>query len=386
MAWKEVCLVDERVRFISEVNESEESFAALCRSFGISRKTGYKWCDRYEKYGPAGLEERPPIALTCPHRTAEELVAALVELRKEHPTWGPKKLKARLESQGLGEVPAASTIGDLLKRHGLVRPRRRRVYPPSMVPQPLAEAMAPNDTWCVDFKGHFGLGDKMRCYPLTVTDQVSRYLLKCESVDKPDEAHVRPHFERAFREYGLPLRMRSDNGPPFASTGIGGLTGLSVWWIKLGIVPERIEPGKPQQNGRHERMHRTLKDEVASRPAADRQAQQLAFDRFRHEYNDVRPHEALLQQTPSSRYSVSRRVMPAVLSSPEYPATMEVRRVQDKGEISWQGHDVRLTRLLVGEPVGIEQLEEQRWRLHYGPVVLAELAVRGKELRLEPQR
>jgi transposase InsO family protein len=386
LAWKEVRLVDERVRFITEVNESQESFAAVCRAFGISRKTGYKWLDRYEKDGPAGLEERRPVALTCPHRTPDALVAVLVELRKEHPSWGPKKLKARLEAQGVGEVPAASTIGDLLKRHGLVRPRRRRVYAPSMVPQPLAEATAPNDTWCVDFKGHFALGDKTRCYPLTLTDQVSRYLLKCESVDKPDEAHVRPHFDRAFREYGLPLRMRSDNGPPFASTGIGGLTKLSVWWIKLGIVPERIEPGKPQQNGRHERMHRTLKDEVASRPAADRQAQQLAFDRFRHEYNDVRPHEALSQQTPSSRYSVSRRVMPAVLSSPEYPATMAVRPVHDHGEILWQGHKVLLTRLLVGERVGIEQLDEQRWRLHYGPVVLAELALRGKELRLEPQR
>jgi transposase InsO family protein len=378
--------VDEVVQFITEVNNSQESFAALCRRFGISRKTGYKWCDRYEEFGPAGLEERAPIALTCPHKTADALVTALVELRKEHPSWGPKKLKARLQALGTSDVPAASTIGDLLKRHGLVRPRRRRVYPPTMTPQALAEATAPNDTWCVDFKGHFALRDKTRCYPLTLTDQVVRYLLKCEAVDKPDVAHVRPHFERAFHEFGLPLRMRSDNGPPFATTGIGGLSELSVWWIKLGIVPERIEPGKPQQNGRHERMHRTLKDEVASKPEADRRAQQLAFDRFRHEFNDVRPHEALSQQTPSSRYTRSRRVKPASLSSPEYPETMVVRRVAPNGHVSWKGQAVRISDLLCGEPVGLEAIGEDRWRMHYGPVVLAELMMRGKELHLERQR
>ncbi len=386
MPWKEVSFVNELVRFITEVNESPESFAAVCRSFGISRKTGYKWCDRYEREGPAGLQVRRPVAQTCPHRTAEKLVAALVELRKEHPSWGPKKLKARLEAQGVSNVPAASTIGELLKGHGLVRPRRRRVYPPAMTPQPLGEATHPNDTWCVDFKGHFALGDKTRCHPLTLSDQVSRYLLKCESVDKPDDAHVRPHFERAFLEFGLPLRMRSDNGPPFATTGIGGLSALSVWWIKLGIVPERIEPGKPQQNGRHERMHKTLKGEVASKPEASRQAQQLAFDRWRHEYNDVRPHEALEMATPSSRYTPSRRVMPAVLSSPEYPSSMVVRRVTEKGRLNWQGQDVFLTHLLRGEPVGVESLDEQRWRLHYGSVVLAELTLHGKELRLDKQR
>lgn len=378
--------MDERVRFITEVNKAQVSFAALCRSFGISRKTGYKWCDRYEEFGPAGLEERPPIARHCPHKTADELVAALIELRKDHPTWGPKKLKARLEALGTKDVPAASTIGDMLKRHGLVRPRRRRVYPPSMTPQPLAEATVPNDTWCVDFKGHFALGDRKRCYPLTITDQVSRYLLKCESVETPDAKHVRPHFERAFREFGLPLRMRSDNGPPFATVGIGGLSELSVWWIKLGIVPERIEPGKPEQNGRHERMHRTLAEDVASKPEANRQAQQLAFDRFRREYNDVRPHEALSMATPASQYTTSRRVMPAVLSSPEYPATMAVRRVAPNGRLTWQGQDVFLSKLLRGEPVGVEPIDEQRWRLHYGPVVLAELTMRGKELHLDKQR
>jgi transposase InsO family protein len=378
--------VDECVRFITEVNDSQESFAALCRRFGISRKTGYKWCDRYERLGPSGLEHRRPIAEHCPHKTADELVALIVDLRKDHPSWGPKKLKALLEARGTTGVPAASTIGDILKRHGLVRPRRRRVYPPRMQPQPLAAAVLPNDTWCTDFKGHFALGDKTRCHPLTLTDQVSRYLLKCEAVPRPDDENVRPHFERAFREFGLPLRMRSDNGPPFATTGIGGLSALSVWWIKLGIVPERIEPGQPQQNGRHERMHKTLKEQVAKPPSAEARAQQLALDRFRAEYNDVRPHEALGQQTPASQYTPSRRVMPAVPSSPEYPETMTVRRVAPNGTLSWKGQDVRISDLLRGEPVGLEPLDEDRWRLYYGPVVLAELTARGKELRLDKQR
>lgn len=392
MAWKEVRIVDARVHFITEVNKNEEPFATVCRRFGISRKTGYKWCERYEEFGPAGLEDRAPIAQTCPHKTSEEMIAEVVELRKVHPSWGPKKLKARLEAQSESErgdtreVPAASTIGELLKQHGLVRPRRRRVYVPRMPVGALAEATLPNDTWCTDFKGHFGLGDKSRCHPLTLTDQVSRYVLKCESVDKPDTECVRPHFELAFREYGLPLRMRSDNGSPFATTGIGGLSELSVWWIKLGIVPERIEPGKPQQNGRHERMHRTLKAEVARKPEVDRRTQQLSLDRWRHEFNDERPHEALGMRTPSSAYIPSRRVMPASLSSPDYPSTMEVRRVGVKGMMSWQNKDVYLTELLGGEPVGVEQLEEQRWRLHYGPVVLAELTMCGKELRLDKQR
>src|SRR5262245_42662527 len=255
--------MDERLLFINMVNESDETFAALCERFGISRKTGYKWVARYEALGPAGLAERRPIAHTFPHRMPDDVLDKVIELRKEHPKWGPKKLRARLGALGVPMVPAASTIGDALKKHGLIRPRRRRVHPP-MYPLPLVPTAHPNDTWCTDFKGHFALGDKTRCHPLTISDQVTRYLLKCEGVTNPDTRTVRPHFERAFREFGLPTRIRSDNGAPFASLGAGGLSELSVWWIQLGIVPERIEPGHPEQNGRHERMHRTLKDEVTT--------------------------------------------------------------------------------------------------------------------------
>ena len=260
--------MDERIRLIALWNEGKMSVSELGRAFGISRKTVYKWVARYAEHGAAGLEDRTTVAHHHPHATAEALVSALVELRKERPTWGPKKLRARLAELGTSP-PAASTIGELLKKHGLIRPRRRRVYPPRM-PSQLAQTTQPNDTWCVDFKGHFALGDKSRCHPLTITDQVSRYLLKCESVERPDTAHAKVHFERAFREYGLPLRIRSDNGPPFATAGIGGLSELSVWWIKLGIQPERIEPGHPEQNGRHERMHRTLGEETARSDSSPR--------------------------------------------------------------------------------------------------------------------
>jgi putative transposase len=290
--WKVICPMDERMRFITMVKDSEETFVEICKRFGISRKTGYKWVERYEERGVVGLAESKPIARSCPHRTPSDVLDQLLELRKEQPTWGPKKLRARLLALGVQPVPASSTIGDALKKYGLVRPRRRRVCTP-MTAMPMAVTTYPNDTWCVDFKGHFTLGDKTRCYPLTVTDHVSRYLLKCEALTKTGFTDVQPHFERAFREFGLPWRIRSDNGPPFATTGIGGLSELSVWWIRLGIAPERIEPGEPQQNGRHERMHRTLQEDTVSPPSMTRVGQQRAFDCFRRTYNHERPHEAL---------------------------------------------------------------------------------------------
>ena len=387
MPWKAICPMDERVHFISLVNESDETFTALCERFGISRKTGYKWVARYEAQGAAGLSEQRPVARTCPHRTSAEVLDKVIELRKEHPTWGPKKLRARLDALGVEALPAASTIGDALHKHGLIRPRRRRVHPP-MHPQPIEPTVAPNDTWCVDFKGHFAVGDKTRCYPLTITDHTTRFLLKCEGLAEADEAAVRPHFERAFREFGLPTRIRSDNGPPFATAGIGGLSALAVWWIRLGITPERIEPGHPEQNGRHERMHRTLKAEVASPPAASMLAQQRAFDQFRRVYNTERPHEALEMKTPSSRYTLSRRVLPERLSSPAYADTMKVRKLDSKGRLSFAGQTTKTTvsALLAHEPVGLEPVDEDRWKLYYGPVLLAEVTLRNKQLRFEKQR
>lgn len=384
MPWKETCQMDQRLSFIVAVNESEESIAALCRRFGISRKTGYKWMDRYELEGPSGLEERAPVARTSPHRLVETVEDLIVALRKEQPTWGPKKLRAALLERGMATMPAVSTVGEVLKRNGLIRPRRRRVRTPPSVTS-LTVGQQANDVWCVDFKGDFALGDKTRCYPLTITDHATRYLLKCEALTGTKHEPVRVHFERVFREFGMPSHIRSDNGVPFASTAIGGLSPLSVWWMKLGITPERIEPGKPQQNGRHERMHRTLKQETATPPQADMASQQRAFDRFRHHYNDERPHEALDQKTPSSRYFASRNAFPAQLSSPVYPDTMKTRRLDLNGKLSMPRSDncVSLGRLLAHEPVGLEQIDDDRWEIFYGTVLLGEIRIRNREARLQ---
>jgi transposase InsO family protein len=277
-------------------------------------------------------------------------------------------------------IPAASTIGDLLKRSGLIRPRRRRLRVP-LHSSPLQPSDRPNGLWAVDFKGHFALGDRSRCHPLTMSDDYSRYLLKCEGLSEPKTKPVRVEFERAFLEFGMPDRIRTDNGAPFASTSLGGLTELSVWWIKLGIVPERIEPGKPEQNGRHERMHRTLKDETTRPPCATLVEQQRTFDRFRHEYNDVRPHEALKQKPPAKVYVTSARAYSDRLREPEYGDDVLVRRTDEQGRLYRKGKRLLLTPCLSSEPVGLRAIDDGRWELLYGPVVLGVL----NETRDEPR-
>jgi transposase InsO family protein len=295
---------------------------------------------------------------------------ALVQARKQHTSWGPKKLRAFVAEREPDLVmPAASTIGELLKKRGLIHPRRRRLRVP-LHSNPLAGCSRPNELWCVDFKGHFGLGDRSRCHPLTITDQYSRYLLKCEGMLKPKGPDVQEQFERTFREFGLPERIRSDNGPPFASVGLGGLTELSVWWLKLGIIPERIEPGRPEQNGQHERMHRTLKHEATSPACATLGEQQRVFDHFRHEFNDERPHEALGQKQPAKVYVTSARSYPACLREPSYGDDVLVRRVDKAGGITRRGKWLRLASCLHHEPIGLRPVEEDRWELFYGPVLL----------------
>jgi len=280
-------------------------------------------------------------------------------------------------------VPAASTIGDILDRNGLIRPRRKRLRVPRSA-SPLSHAVAANDLWCVDYKGDFPLDDGSRCYPLTITDAVSRYLIKCEGLPSTRDVLARPHFERAFREFGLPWRMRSDNGVPFATKTIGGLSSLSIWWIQLGITPERIEPGQPQQNGRHERMHLTLKQQTACPPKPTLIEQQREFDRFRHDYNDVRPHEALDQTPPARHYEPSSRSMPDVLRCPEYETGIEIRRVAPNGYLSWKGELMRVTRLLASQPVGLKLVDDDEWELLYGPVLLGYILVRDGKPRIEP--
>jgi transposase InsO family protein len=368
--------------FVVRWSKEEGNFAALCREFGISRKTGYKWLSRFESERAKGLEDREPIAGSCPHRTPDEVADKIVLARKAHPTWGPRKLRAWIADREPGvELPATSTIGDLLRSRGLVRPRRRRLRVP-IERLPLAPCGGPNEVWSADFKGHFALGDRKRCYPLTILDTYSRYFLKCEALLEPKEGPVREQFELAFREFGLPLRIRTDNGAPFASTAIGGLTGLAVWWIKLGIVPERIEPGHPEQNGCLERLHRTLKAEATKPAGADATVQQRTFDRFRHEYNDERPHESIGDRPPARVYALSLRPYPATPSSPEYEPEWTVRSVDDHGRVSFAGKCVKLVRCLAGEPVGLREVNDGCFQLRYGPLTLGVLDVRGKEPKI----
>jgi transposase InsO family protein len=378
--------MDQRVRFIAAVQEDPRgNFSRLCQRFGIARSVGYKWVERYRELGSAGLTNRDPVARECPHRTPDAVVDRLVVMRKHYPFDGPKKLRQRMLDVGESQivVPAASTIGEILDRYGLIRPRRVRLrVPPSTAP--LAHAHEPNDVWSTDFKGHFATGDGERCYPLTISDNASRFLIKCEALREPKEAPVRQQFELAFREFGLPVRMRSDNGPPFASKAIGGLSRLSIWWIQLGIVPERIEPGHPEQNGRHERMHKTLKEQTASPSQPTMPDQQRAFDRFRADYNDHRPHEALGQTPPRAHYEPSSRLMPDSPRPPQYRNDLVVRTVSTSGRFGWRGAHLLVTQLLAGQPVGLKQIDEDEWELFYGPVLLGYVLIRDGKPRLTP--
>jgi len=383
MPWEETTRMKQRVRFISDLESCLYTMTELCERYGISRKTGYKWAERYVAESVDGLKDRSRAPKSCPHATPEALVKSLVELRQMHPTWGPRKLLAVLgKREPELPWPAASTVGGILKRHGLVEGGRRRARRPSSHPgRPLVQASAPNQVWTGDFKGQFRTQDGEWCYPLTVADAYSRFLLGVAGLDSVSESQAWPVFERLFREYGLPDALRTDNGSPFASAGaVGGLSRLSVRWIKLGIRLERIEPGHPEQNGRHERMHRTLKQETARPPAANRVAQQGRFDQFRREYNEQRPHEALAQQTPGELYQSSPRPYPPQLPEPEYPGHFEVRSVRRGGEIKWQGEFLFLSEALAGERVGLEEYEDGLWAVYFGSLLLAKFDERERKL------
>src|SRR5216683_2320287 len=371
MPWKTSSVMEEKLRFVFEHQMGERSMRELCERYEISRETGYVWLRRYQQQGVEGLKEKSRAAQRYPNQTAEEIEGMVLDLREAHMSWGPRKLKRVLERDEPGRKwPVKSTIGAMLKRSGLVvaRKKRRKTAPYS---EPLAHADGPNRVWCADFKGWFRTGDGERIDPLTITDAHSRFLLKCQAVEKTDTTRVQAICEAAFREYGLPAAIRTDNGAPFASTAVGGLSRLSVWWMKLGIVPERIQAGHPEQNGRHERMHRTLKQETAQPAAANRRAQQRAFDRFREEYNEQRPHEALGMQTPALLYEPSPRAYPARAPEPEYPASMLVRSVHHQGQIRWKKHDVVLSQVLWGERVGLLPVDERWFTIYFAQSAIA---------------
>jgi transposase InsO family protein len=379
MPWQEICVMDEKVRFIAAYTAGTESMAEVCRQFGISRKTGYKWVHRYQAASVDGLTPRSRARHTQARQSPAAVEALVVALKGRHPTWGPKKLVARLrQQQAAGQAPAAvvvpapSTVGEILGRHGLVRTRPRSPRPAGRT-QPPAAAPTANALWCADFKGPLRTRDGANCSPLTITDAHSRYLLRCQALGRTDTTVVRPLFEMTFREFGLPAALRTDNGPPFASTGLGGLTPLSVWWLKLGIRLDRIDPGKPQQNGRHERMHRVLAEDAGTPAAATLRAQQRVFDRWRMEYNQERPHEALGMATPASQYAPSPRTYPCRVPEVTYPEADVVRRVRGNGTIRWQTRELYVTQALIGEPVGLTWLGDGQWELAFGPLVLAVL-------------
>ena len=381
MPWSVTTPMKERMCFIADLERNLYTMTELCDRHGISRKTGYKWSQRYVAEGIDGLKDRSRAPKSCPHRTEDRVVKALVEARWKHPRWGPRKLLVWLgKRHQKWEWPAPSTAGDILKRHGLVEPRRRRrkrQHPG----RPKLEVNSPNDLWSCDFKGEFRMGDRRYCYPLTVADRCSRYLLGCDGQLSTAHVGVRPIFERLFREKGLPKAMLNDNGTPFSSTALAGLSRLSVWWIKLGIQPLRIEPGHPEQNGGHERMHRDLKAETTRPPAAELAAQQRRFDTFRKEFNEERPHEALGQRTPAELYEPSPRSYPQRLPEMDYPGHYEVRRVRSDGRIKWQGQFLYISEALIGERVGLEEVDDGIWSLHFASVPLARFDERDRRLK-----
>lgn len=382
MPWKETDAMKERTRLVLEwerrwnANEGEVNISELCREFGISRECGYKWIERYREanHDVRAVEERSRRPHHSPTVTDEATQALIVAARKAHPRWGPRKLRAWLMERFPGKpMPSDSAVAVILKRHGMVRPakRRRLRSPDTTVSPPFVDCDAPNRVWCVDFKGWFRTRDGVKCYPLTITDAYSRYVLRCEAMTDPDGRGVFAVFDSAFKEFGLPDAIRSDGGPPFASTGPAGLTRLSVWWLELGIRVERIAPGKPQQNGRHERMHRTLKADVEIQANVNRQ--QRAFDLWRREFNDERPHEALAMKTPAKVYGPSSHRYPRKLLKFEPSTWNYAAQVDKSGFIRFARRKVFVSSALRHINVELERVAETKWKVRWGAILLGHI-------------
>jgi transposase InsO family protein len=365
--------MDQKRLLIADYLTQSFTIMELCRRYGVSRRTGYKWIDRFLDEGFAGLEERSRRPESCPHRTPDDVVERVLDLRRKHPSWGAKKLLKILGDRAPHiEWPARSTVSELLTRHGLVENKRRRTYP-GHPGKPASSMDQPNDVWCADYKGEFKTGDGIYCYPLTITDGSTRFLLECKGLYSTNHVHAKAVFRDVFRTFGLPRIIRTDNGSPFATTAIGRLSRLSVWWIRLGIFPELIQPGRPDQNGRHERMHKTLKAETARPPGVSMRSQQFRFNRFIQEFNTERPHEALDQETPGSLYRSSARPFPARLPLPEYPSHFEKRLVSRNGGFRWAARRVPISHTLEGEYVGLEEVDDRVWDVYFGAVRLGQM-------------
>jgi len=373
--------MDQRERFIADHRHGLYPMTELCARYGVSRKTGYKWLLRFEESGRSGLGDRSRAPHHCPHRIPSELAQLLCAARRAHPGWGARTLLDWLAPRHRGvRWPAVSTVGDLLAREGLVkkRRRRRRSQHPGVV-APVTHQ--PNDLWTADFKGHFRTRDGIYCYPLTIADQHTRYLLTCQGLLATKGRGVRQVFEATFRTFGLPRAIRTDNGVPFATTGLHGLSQLNVWWMRLGIQHQRIQPARPQQNGVHERMHRTLKAGACRPPRGTLAAQQRAFNRFRTEFNEERPHQALHGRTPGSRYRPSPRSYPEQLPSLEYPGHFVVKRVTSAGTVRLGRHLLFVATALKHLDLGLEETGDGIWSLYFSTVLLGRVDERDRIIR-----
>lgn len=381
MPWLETASMDERWKFVQQWQDDVYDKSELCERYGVSRKTGYKWVARFEEEGKRGLADRSRAPHHCPHKISDEIADLLCDARRKHPRWGAGKLIGWLAPRHPRIVwPAVSTVSDLLSRRGLVKTRRRRR--PHQHPGVIAPVThAPNDLWTADFKGHFKTRDGIYCYPLTIADQHARYLLTCKGLLSTKGLGARQTFARTFYEYGLPRAIRTDNGVPFATTGIHGLSQLNVWWMRLGIQHQRIRPASPQENGVHERMHRTLKQEACRPPRAHCAAQQRAFNAFRTEFNDERPHAALNNDTPSSRYRESPRVYTGHLPPLEYPAHFLVKKITTGGTFKFKHRLLFLSNALTDHHIGLEECNPGIWNIFFANVLLAKIDERDFVIR-----
>jgi putative transposase len=379
MPWKATDSQKERLRFVTQMEAGVFSMTELCARFGVSRQAGYTALRRWQEEGADGLKERSRAPLRSPQRIDEATAALLLATRAAHPDWGPRKIHAYLQPRHPHLVlPAASTTGELYRRAGLVAPRKQRRWAhPGRVQ---VDGRGPNDLWATDFKGEFRTRDGATCYPLTVTDAATRYLLACRGLSSIGHAGAQAVFAALFREYGLPGAIRSDNGPPFATKAIAGLSRLNVWWAKLGIRHDRIQPGRPDQNGSHERMHRTLKRATLRPPAESVPDQQERFDAFVREFNEERPHESLANETPASRYKRSTREMPEKLPRPSYEGHCRIRRIRGNGILYFGDRQHFLSELLIGEDVALEEIEDGVWSIYFYELLLARLDERTGKL------
>lgn len=365
MPWKRIKPMDQKIQLIADWQTKNFDKTDLSKKYGISRKTVYKWINRYQEQGVEGLKDQDRIPRYSPNITPDNIVDLIIKEKLKNRKRGPKKIYSQLKRQyPYIDFPTPSTIGDWLKKYALVNTRKRRLRVPPYT-APFVDCQAPNFVWSADYKGQFYTRDSRVCYPLTISDNYSRYLFGCQCLVGPRYEPTRTVFETVFKEYGLPDVIRVDNGTPFAGKCLGGLSRLSVWWIQLGIIPERIDKGCPQQNGRHERMHRTLKEEALDTVALNMKEQQERFDSFRIDYNNYRPHEALKQETPSSHYKKSTRPYVEKPVMPDYDFDYTVRYVRHNGEIKFKGNKYYLTELLTGQPIGLKEINDAQWEIYY---------------------